>query len=338
MRKCWSSGQRRTARKRRSGCEETGRERKPDTGKSAAAAEGSPEADTDGGGLHLFLIPLTIAGGLWAGSRWYLPVSLLVLAETMAPFFLIYENRRPKAREIVMLALLSALTVMGNLLSFTALPIQAGTAMVILSGISFGPEAGFLVGALARFVCNFFQGQGAWTPWQMFCWGLLGFLAGLAFAGVQADRIKSRNFTVVLGPVVCVIAAEIAAYLSYLLFPGGDTSFWGWRLYVFGAAGLLAGVLLQRKRLPADEVTLGIFTFLTVFIVYGGIMNISTLVTGAAFTAEGFSWEQLKVLYLTGVPFDLLHAFRATVFMVLFGNPIIRKLERIKIKYGFYRV
>ena len=35
-----------------------------------------------------FLIPLTIAGGLWAGSRWYLPVSLLVLAETMAPFFL----------------------------------------------------------------------------------------------------------------------------------------------------------------------------------------------------------------------------------------------------------
>ena len=54
-------------------------------------------------------------------------------------------------------------------------------------------------------------------------------------------------------------------------------------------AGLLAGVLLQRKRLPADEITLGIFTFLTVFIIYGGIMNISTLVTGAAFTAEGFS-------------------------------------------------
>ena len=133
-------------------------------------------------------------------------------------------------------------------------------------------------------------------------------------------------------------AAEIAAYLSYLMFPGGDTSFWGWRLYIFGAAGLLAGVLLQRKRLPADEITLGIFTFLAVFIIYGGIMNISTLVTGAAFTAEGFSWEQLKILYLTGVPFDLLHAFRATVFMVLFGNPIIRKLERIKIKYGFYRV
>ena len=284
------------------------------------------------------LIPLTIAGGIAAGSRWYLPVSLLVLVETMAPFFLIYENRRPKAREIVMLALLSALTVMGNLLSFSALPIQAGTAMVILSGISFGPEAGFLVGALARFVCNFFQGQGAWTPWQMFCWGLLGFLAGLAFAGAQADKIKSRNFTVVLGPVVCVIAAEIAAYLSYLLFPGGDTSFWGWRPYIFGAAGLLAGVLLQRKRLPADEITLGIFTFLTVFIIYGGIMNISTLVTGAAFTAEGFSWEQMKILYLTGVPFDMLHAFRATVFMVLFGNPIIRKLERIKIKYGFYRV
>ena len=283
-------------------------------------------------------VPATILLGVVLGNQGGLFVSLLVLAETMLPFFMIYEGRRPKAREIVMIALLSALTVTGNLISFSALPMQAGTALVILSGISFGPEAGFLVGALARFVSNFFQGQGTWTPWQMFCWGLLGFLAGMVFRRVDLDRQRSRDFQVVLGPVVCVLVSEIAAYLCYMLFPGNDTTFFGWRLYVFGAVGLVAGVLLQRKQLPVDQVTLGVYTFFSVFIVYGGIMNISAMVTGAAVTGEDVSWEQLKGLYLTGVPFDLLHAFRATIFIVLFGDMIVRKLERVKIKYGFYRI
>lgn len=283
------------------------------------------------------VIPLTMTAGIYMGERASLFVSMLVLSETMLPFFLIYEGRRPRAREIVMIALLAALAATGNLLSFSALPIQAGTALVIISGISFGPEAGFLVGALARFVSNFFQGQGAWTPWQMFCWGVLGFLAGLVFCKVDLDQIKSRQFQVVMGPVVCVLLSEAAAYLCYMLFPGEDTTFFGWRLYLFGAAGLLAGVLLQKKRLPVDQVTLGIYTFFSVFIIYGGIMNISSMITGATFSGEDVSWEQLKGLYLTGVPFDLMHALRATVFMVLFGELMIRKLERVKIKYGFYR-
>ena len=288
--------------------------------------------------ICIFLgIPATIFLGFLLGEKHYLLISAAVLLETMLPFFLIYEGRRPKAREIVMLALLGALTVMGNLLSFTAVPLQAGTAMVILSGISFGPEAGFLVGALARFVSNFFQGQGAWTPWQMFCWGLLGFLAGLVFHKANRDQVRSRDFQMVAGPVISVVCAEVLAYLSYLLFPAGETSFWGWRLYAFGAAGLLFGVLIQKKQFPADQITLAVYTFFSVFIVYGGIINICAMFTGAAFTGE-ISWDQLRILYLTGVPFDLMHALKATIFMVLFGNPLLQKLERVKIKYGFYKI
>ena len=40
-----------------------------------------------------------------------------------------------------------------------------------------------MVGALAALVSNFFFGQGPWTPWQMYAWGLVGYLAG-----VLADR------------------------------------------------------------------------------------------------------------------------------------------------------
>ena len=47
--------------------------------------------------------------------------------------------RKPRAREVVMVALLSALTVVGNLMSVSILPIQAGTGMVIISGVAFDP-------------------------------------------------------------------------------------------------------------------------------------------------------------------------------------------------------
>ena len=45
------------------------------------------------------------------------------------------------------------------------------------------PQAGFLTGAMAIFASNFFFSQGPWTPWQMFAYGIAGFLAGAVFHG-----------------------------------------------------------------------------------------------------------------------------------------------------------
>jgi len=55
------------------------------------------------------------------------------------------------------------------------------TALVIITGVCFGGETGFFVGAISGFVSNFFFGQGPWTPWQMFAFGIIGFLAGILF-------------------------------------------------------------------------------------------------------------------------------------------------------------
>ena len=52
-------------------------------------------------------------------------------------------------------------------------------AVVIVSGIAFGGEYGFLIGALVGFVSNFFFGQGPWAPWQMIALGLIGFVSGV---------------------------------------------------------------------------------------------------------------------------------------------------------------
>ena len=96
------------------------------------------------------LIPSTILIGFFASHRNYMIVSVLILLYVMLPFFLVYEKRKPRAREVIMIAVLSALTAFGSIISASILPVQIGTAMCIISGISFGPEAGFLVGALGR--------------------------------------------------------------------------------------------------------------------------------------------------------------------------------------------
>lgn len=283
-------------------------------------------------------MPLMIFVGVRFLQEQYMLVSLLLLVFTMAPFFMVFEKRKPKAREIVLIAMMSAITVCTHMFFHITVPIQIGTAMIIISGISLGPEAGFLIGAISRFVANFYMGQGTWTPWQMFCWGILGFLAGLAFNKVDLDQLKSRSFKMVMGPVISILFSILAAYVCYQIWPGEDTSFLGWRLYAFGLAGLLAGVLLQRKRLPVDSITLTLFTFFATFIIYGGVMNICALITSASLPGgQAITLESMRILYLSGAPYDLFHAFTAALCVFLFGNSMIQKLERIKIKYGIYK-
>ena len=111
----------------------------------------------------------------------YMLISIIILAVAIAIPFFAFEKRKPKARHVVMIAVMSALTVVANIICAYTIPLHAGTALVIITGIAFGPQTGFLTGVLSRFVCNFFMGQGVWTPWEMAAWGLLGVLAGIAF-------------------------------------------------------------------------------------------------------------------------------------------------------------
>ena len=137
--------------------------------------------------IFLLVIPATLYFGLRLTGRAYYLTSTLVIIEIIIPFLLAFESRRPQARELVVIAVLSALAVAARV----AIPIpnfKAIFAIIMLSGIAFGPEAGFLVGAVSAFASNFFYGQGAYTPWQMFAYGAGGMLAGFVFAEGRLPR------------------------------------------------------------------------------------------------------------------------------------------------------
>ena len=289
--------------------------------------------------LIFLVIPALIALTVFLGSkRLYMPLSLLILVMIMAPFFMIFERRKPRAREVVLIAMMSALTVAFHTFFHIAFPVQIGTAMVIISGISLGPEAGFLIGAMSRFVCNFYMGQGAWTPWQMFCWGLLGFLAGLAFNRELSEDGGISNFKKIITPLLCVIFSELVAYISFLLWQGSDETFFGWRVYLFGIIGLILAVAFQRGKLKTDNITMAVFTFVVTFVIYGGIMNFAAMCLSMNEPGSlGIGIKALKALYVSGVGYDFYHALTAAICVFVIGTPMVKKLERIKIKYGIYK-
>lgn len=132
--------------------------------------------------MIILVIPLTIfVGYYYLGDRKYYFISLLIILETMLPFVLVFEKRKPQARELIVISVLCAIAVAGRMALFMLPQFKPVVALVIISGVAFGGEAGFLVGAMTGFVSNFFFGQGPWTPWQMFCFGIIGFLAGVLF-------------------------------------------------------------------------------------------------------------------------------------------------------------
>ena len=132
--------------------------------------------------LPFLLVPLTLlAGPRLFGERGYYAVALLMLLEVMLPFFLAFEGRRPRARELVVLAVLCALGVAGRAAFFMLPQCKPVLALTILAGAALGGEAGFLVGAVTMLVSNMLFSQGPWTPWQMLGMGLCGFFTGLVF-------------------------------------------------------------------------------------------------------------------------------------------------------------
>ncbi|QAT42493.1 energy-coupling factor transporter ATPase [Aminipila luticellarii] len=147
--------------------------------------------------MMLLLIPLTLFIGIYyLNDRKYYFISMMIILETMLPFAMIFEGRKPQARELIVIACLCAIGVAGRCAFFMLPSFKPIAAITIISGVAFGGEAGFLVGSMIAFASNMFFGQGPWTPWQMFGFGVIGFLAGVLFQKgiLRSNRISLAIF------------------------------------------------------------------------------------------------------------------------------------------------
>ena len=219
--------------------------------------------------LVVLCVPVTLfIGVFYLEHKQYYITALLVLIECMIPFFLVFEGRKPKARELVLIAALCAMGIAGRAAFFMLPQFKPVIALTIIAGVALGGETGFLVGAITMLVSNIIFAQGPWTPWQMFAMGIIGFLAGIFFR---------------------------------------------------------KGLLARTRK------SLCIFGVICTFVIYGGIMNpASALIWGS----ETLNFKIILGYYITGFPFDAVHACATALFLWFGAEPMLEKLDRIKTKYG----
>lgn len=213
------------------------------------------------------LIPGTLLLGRSLPGRWFYLTSTLIVTEIMLPFFFAFESRRPQAREVVILAVMAALAAASRA-AFAFLPyFKPIIGIIMITGIAFGPQAGFLSGAVGVFASNFFFSQGPWTPWQMFAYGMAGFLAGAVFYRRE-----------------------------------------GW----------------QKPWILAP------FGFFTLLLIVGPMLDSCTVFT----MLSKFTWESVLLIYAQGVPVNVTHGVSCALTLLLVGKPLLKKLRRLRIKYG----
>lgn len=120
---------------------------------------------------------------MFSGGREYYFISIIIIVAAIIIFMWSFERRKPATREVVVLAVMTALAVVGRIMFFMTPQFKPCAAIIIITGIVLGKESGFLCGAVTAFVSDFFFGQGPWTPWQMIAFGIIGFVSAFIFSG-----------------------------------------------------------------------------------------------------------------------------------------------------------
>lgn len=201
---------------------------------------------------------VTLWIGMLFGGRAYVITSFLLVGYSLVPAFYSFETRKPEAREIVLIAILSALAIAARVV-FAPVPFfKPVLGIIMLAGLALGPNRGFLVGAVTALVSNFLFGQGPWTPWQMLAYGLAGSIMG--WVGQTRFGTRVQKGTGASAPLL--LGAGGAALVMVFIGPLMDTSS---AFYLFSNVSIETLAAIYIAGIPVNAVQ-AVATFFTIWL------------------------------------------------------------------------
>lgn len=151
----------------------------------------------------------------------YTFISIIIASIACIGFFFSFERRELTTRYTVIIAVMTSLSIVGRLI-FAPIPgFKPVTAIVIISGMYISPQSGFAVGVLTALISNMYFGHGAWTPFQMLSWGVIGLLAG----SISNILKKNRVFLAFFGFLCGILYSLIMDIWTVLWYSDGNFNF-----------------------------------------------------------------------------------------------------------------
>lgn len=175
---------------------------------------------------------LVLLGATVLDAKRHLLVSFGVALLAVVLFITGFERKLTGSRRMVLVSVMTALCIAGRFIPF----FKPVTALTIITAMYMGGESGFLVGAMAAVLSNFYFGQGPWTPFQMLAWGMIGLLAGWLHRPLK----RSRALLLVYGVLSGLIYSLMMDVWTVLWYDGG----FRWKLYLSALVTALPHTLL----------------------------------------------------------------------------------------------
>lgn len=133
---------------------------------------------------------------------------------------------------------------------------------------------------------------------------------------------------IALGGETGFAVGAMSAFVSNML--AGQGPWTPWQMFALGLIGFISGLIFTDKNFEKKKILVGIYGFLTAFVVYGFILDTSSVMM----TVYEMNMHTVLAVYLAGIPFNLIHGAATFIFIMIIGNSMIRKLSRIKKKFG----
>lgn len=139
-----------------------------------------------------------------------------------------------------------------------------------------------------------------------------------------------------VGAVVIVSGACLGAKRGYLIgafsafisnFIFGQGIWTPFQMVALGLVGLVSGLIFNEK---AKRIPLAIVGFLLTFVLYGLVVDLSSVLV----MTSNYTIESVFAIYAAGLPFNLAFGVSTAVFLLIFGEPFLKKINRITTKYG----
>lgn len=192
-----------------------------------AAVQGSPS------GLYrlsralelpaLLVVPIVLIFCMASDIRATAALTLLSVVLVIVLMLGSLELSRLALKQILPVVVCAAVAAAGRVLFAPFPDVKPVTAICIVAGAVLGRQGGFATGALAALTSNFFFGQGGWTPWQMYAWGLIGYLSAIfAEKGLLDSKPKALawGFAAAILFGLIMDGMHVVGYVRPFTWPG----------------------------------------------------------------------------------------------------------------------